>query len=625
MTRYVIIGAGAVGVTLADGLHRGGAEVVLVARGGQLAALREDRLRLVTPDGTTTLRVPYAAGPDEVALTEDDVLVLAVKTQDTERTVADWAWRPVARADGGQDTAGRALPVLTLQNGLASERIALRYFAEVLGAIVWVPAVHIEAGLVVSPAAPTPAVLWIGRYPGGTGHPALERLAADLTAGSFAAQIVPDITAWKTDKLIFNTVNALDALYRPSPLRDEAVALLADEARAVFEQAGLPIVDRRARITVDLSGFIIHDIPGHPRGGSSTWQSFARSGSLEVDFLNGEVVLQARLAGAAAPANAAVVERLHRAAREDTAAGSLGDADLAVTVPGLRPPVLIGADELKAELAGERPPLLLDVRWALGDAHGRAHYADAHIPGAVYVDLDTELAAPARPELGRHPLPDLDTLQLDARRWGITAGRPVVVYDDAGGLAAARAWWLLRWAGVADVRILNGSLAAWRSADGELASGEESATAPGDIVLSPGRLPVIDAAQTAELPSYGVLLDARAGERYRGETEPVDPWAGHIPGALSAPTAENLDADGHFADPDRTRKRFAALGVSPGTPVGVYCGSGVTAAHQIAALAAAGIDAALYPGSWSAWSSDPRRPMATGPEPGAPELLGGER
>lgn len=625
MTRYVIIGAGAVGVILAEGLHRAGAQVLLVARGGQLAALREDRLRLARPDGTTTLRLPYAAGPDEVALTGDDVLVLAVKSQDAEQTLADWAWRPVARADGGQDTAAAALPVVTLQNGLDSERIALRRFAAVLGAVVWVPGEHVEAGVVVSPAAPTPAALWIGRYPGGTGHPVLARLAADLSAASFAVQIVPDIIAWKTDKLALNTVNALDALYRRSPLRERAAGLLADEARAVFARAGLPVVDRTARITQDLSGFVVRDVPGHPRGGTSTWQSLARSGSLEVDFLNGEVVLQARLAGTDAPANAAVLERLRRAAREGTAAGSLGDADLAATVPGLRPPVLVTVDELRAELAGERPPLLLDVRWALGDPDGRKHYADAHIPGALYVDLDTELAAPARPELGRHPLPDPAELQRHARRWGVTARRPVVVYDDAGGLAAARAWWLLRWAGVADVRILDGSLAAWRAADAPLGSGEEYAAGPGDIVLSPGRLPVIDAGRAAVLPAGGVLLDARAGERYRGESEPVDPRAGHIPGAVSAPTGQNLDADGRFADAGRLRERFAALGVGPETAVGVYCGSGVTAAHQIAALAVAGVDAALYPGSWSAWSSDPGRPAATGPEPGTPQLPGGER
>jgi thiosulfate/3-mercaptopyruvate sulfurtransferase len=648
VTRYVIIGAGAVGVTFAEGLHRTGAEVLLIARGRQLDALREERLRLIRPDGARTVRLPYAAGPEEAALTEDDVLVLAVKAQDTEQAVADWAWRPVARRDGGQAAAATVLPVVILQNGLESERIALRRFADVLGAVLWVPAVYVDEGVVVSPAAPTAAALWIGRYPAGTDHPVLDRLAADLRAADFAVQIVPDIPAWKRDKLIGNTLNALEALYRPSELRAQVAAQLADEARQVFAAAGLPVADRGQRNELDLSGIVLHDIPGHPHGGMSTWQSLARSGSLEVDYLSGEVVLQARLAGRTAPANAAVTERLWRAAREGTAPGSLGDADLAATVPGLREPVLITPEQLKAELAEEgehdegagersrpgnpRKPVLLDVRWALGDPDGRAHYREGHIPSAVYVDLDTELAAPATPEAGRHPLPDLAALQRDARRWGITADRPVVVYDAIGGLSAARAWWLLRWAGVADVRILDGSLAGWRAAGGELAAGEETAGAPGDIVLSSGRLPVLTADEAAELPSYGVLLDARAGERYRGEIEPVDSRAGHIPGAVSAPTGENLDAEGTFTDAERNRKRFAALGAADGAVVGVYCGSGVTAAHQIAALAAAGIDAALYPGSWSAWSADPRRPVATGPEPGGneggparagtPELLG---
>ncbi|MCL9797912.1 sulfurtransferase, partial [Frankia sp. AgKG'84/4] len=213
---------------------------------------------------------------------------------------------------------------------------------------------------------------------------------------------------------------------------------------------------------------------------------------------------------------------------------------------------------------------------------------------------------------GRHPLPEVADLQAAARRWGLRAGQPVVVYDDNGGLSAARAWWLLRWAGVTDVRILDGALAAWRDAGLPLETGE-IIPAPGDVELSAGHLPVLDADDAAALARDGVLLDARAPERYRGEVEPIDPRAGHIPGARSASTGENLDAAGRFLSPADLRARFAALGVPAGTGgVGVYCGSGVTAAHEIAALAVAGVDAALYPGSWSAWSSDPARPVATG-------------
>jgi thiosulfate/3-mercaptopyruvate sulfurtransferase len=277
--------------------------------------------------------------------------------------------------------------------------------------------------------------------------------------------------------------------------------------------------------------------------------------------------------------------------------------------------VLVDADALAAELAGPNPPVLLDVRWALGDPHGREHHREGHVPGAVYVDLDTELAEhSADATQGRHPLPDVAGLQASARRWGISAGRPVVAYDATGGLAAARAWWLLRWAGLTDVRLLDGGLAAWTAAGRPIETGPGSDPEPGDVELTGGHLPVLDADGAAALPSAGLLLDARAAERYRGEVEPIDPRAGHIPGAVSAPTSDNLAADGRFRRADELRVRFAALGAAE--EVGVYCGSGVTAAHQIAALATIGVDAALYPGSWSAWSSDPDRPVATGPEPG---------
>ncbi|MCX5243475.1 sulfurtransferase [Streptomyces prunicolor] len=271
--------------------------------------------------------------------------------------------------------------------------------------------------------------------------------------------------------------------------------------------------------------------------------------------------------------------------------------------------------ELAELLGSERPPVLLDVRWALGDPHGRDHYADGHIPGAVYIDLDTELAAPASPEGGRHPLPDLTELQESARRWGIGDGRSVVVYDDLGNTAAARAWWLLRYAGVTEVTLLDGALGAWRAAGLPLESGTPADPAPGDVVLRAGALPTTDADGAAELAVNGLLLDARAGERYRGEVEPVDPRAGHIPGAVSAPTGENLAADGTFLAPELLRKRFEERGAGDAARIGVYCGSGVTAAHQIAALEIAGFEATLFPGSWSAWSADPARPAATGNRP----------
>jgi thiosulfate/3-mercaptopyruvate sulfurtransferase len=276
--------------------------------------------------------------------------------------------------------------------------------------------------------------------------------------------------------------------------------------------------------------------------------------------------------------------------------------------------VLVDAAALQGLLEAEAGPALLDVRWALGDPAGHDHYLDGHIPGAVYVDLDTELAGPHEPRAGRHPLPSLDRLQAAARRWGVRTGQRVVVYDNNGGLSAARAWWLLGWAGV-EARILDGGLGAWTRAGFPINTGDEQAL-PGDVVLEGGHLPALTADEAAGVARTGTLLDARAGERYRGEEEPIDPRAGHIPGARSAPTGANLGADGTFASPAALKARFESIGVDPARPVGVYCGSGVTAAHEIAALRIAGIDAALYPGSWSAWSSDPDRPVATGAEAG---------
>jgi thiosulfate/3-mercaptopyruvate sulfurtransferase len=233
----------------------------------------------------------------------------------------------------------------------------------------------------------------------------------------------------------------------------------------------------------------------------------------------------------------------------------------------------------------------------------------------MYVDLDTELSAPGGPGVGRHPLPDIDSLRAAARSWGLRNGDAVVAYDDAGGLAAARAWWLLRWAGVDDVRLLDGGLSAWVAAGHPLATGDEPGP-PGDVDLSPGHLPVLDPdGVEALVASGGVLLDARSAARYRGEPSPFDPVPGHVPGAVSAAATDNLDPDGFFMPAHDLRERFAALGVDGSRAVGAYCGSGVTATHEIAALAVAGVEGvALYPGSWSQWATL-GRPVATGDDP----------
>lgn len=272
---------------------------------------------------------------------------------------------------------------------------------------------------------------------------------------------------------------------------------------------------------------------------------------------------------------------------------------------------IISAADLISELDTRQPLTLLDVRWQLGGPPGRPVYEQGHIPGAVYVDLDTELAGPAGPA-GRHPLPEPAEFGAVMRRAGVDQGTPVVTLDGGPGWGAARAWWLLRWAGHENVRVLDGGMASW---SGELTT-EEPHPEPGDFRPRPGALPTLDADAAAELARSGVLLDARAGERYRGEVEPIDPVGGHIPGALSAPTADNTGGDGLLRPAAELRARFAALGVSPDSPAGVYCGSGVSGAHQALALAVAGFDAALYPGSWSEWTADPGRPVATGPRPG---------
>ena len=295
-----------------------------------------------------------------------------------------------------------------------------------------------------------------------------------------------------------------------------------------------------------------------------------------------------------------------------------------MTGPGASP--LVGVAALADALAAADPPVLIDVRWHLGGPPGLESYRTGHLPGAVYVDLDTQLAGPPG-DGGRHPLPGQAAFQSAMRTAGVRADHRVVVYDEADATIAARAWWLLRYHGHRLVQVLDGGLRAWAAA-GLPVSADEVKPALGDFTARPGQLPLLDAGGAAHVARSGTLLDARAPARYRGETEPVDKVAGHIPGALSAPTAENVTGDGLFRSNDELQSRFSNLGItarlngqSPAAeaarPVGVYCGSGVTAAHEVLALQLAGIPAALYVGSWSDWIADPARPVATGPRPGS--------
>jgi thiosulfate/3-mercaptopyruvate sulfurtransferase len=265
---------------------------------------------------------------------------------------------------------------------------------------------------------------------------------------------------------------------------------------------------------------------------------------------------------------------------------------------------LINVDEL-ADLVATGECVVLDVRYQMGGPSGPDVYAAGHIPGAAYVDLDTALAGTPGSR-GRHPLPDAAVFQEAMRAAGVSNDRPVVVYDDWAGRAAARCWWLLRWAGHDDVRVLDGGLAAWR-AGGHPTTTDEPPRRTGDFTARPGQLPVLEADDVLAFADAQVLVDARAPERFRGEVEPVDPVAGHIPGAVNVPTGANLTEDGRFRSPEELAKLYPH-----DTEVAAYCGSGVTAAHDILAMAVAGIDATLYPGSWSEWVADPGRPVATG-------------
>ncbi|MBO0823886.1 MAG: sulfurtransferase [Actinobacteria bacterium] len=292
-------------------------------------------------------------------------------------------------------------------------------------------------------------------------------------------------------------------------------------------------------------------------------------------------------------------------------------------MPGLVPAgtdigPLVGVAELADALAAGRPPVLIDVRWRLGGPPGIDSYRSSHLPGAVYVDLDRELAGPPG-DSGRHPLPDAAAFEAAMRAAGVRDASPVVVYDEADSTVAARAWWLLRYFGHREVRVLDGGLRAWAAA-GQPVSTTDPSPQPGNFTARPGQLAVLEASDAAKVARTGILLDARAPARYRGETEPVDKVAGHIPGALSAPTAENVTGDGLFRPVGELRSRFESLGIAMahndhGHAVGVYCGSGVTAAHEVLALELVGVPAALYVGSWSGWIADPSRPIATGPKP----------
>jgi thiosulfate/3-mercaptopyruvate sulfurtransferase len=279
-----------------------------------------------------------------------------------------------------------------------------------------------------------------------------------------------------------------------------------------------------------------------------------------------------------------------------------------------RAQVLITTAELAGLLRAGDPIALLDVRWRLDEPDGRATYLQGHLPGAVYVSLEEELSDHTITGRGRHPLPSGRSLQAAARRWGIRQDGLVVVYDDWNRAGSARAWWVLTAAGLPNVRILDGGLSAWRSTGGSLEGGPVTPQ-PGNVTvlhddLYAGSRPTLSAQQSGA--GSVTLLDARAPERFRGDVEPVDPVAGHIPGAKNLPSTAVLADDGTFLGDGALARLLDDHGVGSGAGVGAYCGSGVSATVAVAALAALGREAALFPGSWSEWCSDPNRPIERG-------------
>jgi 2-dehydropantoate 2-reductase len=302
MTRYVVIGAGALGGLLAAELHASGASSILIARGAHGEAIRADGLRIRRPHGDETIRVPVASGPGDVELRADDVLVLGVKAQDAEDVLRAWSWLPVV---GGGVAAD--LPIVTLQNGLATEDAVMRRFGEVYAATAWIAASHLTAGEVVSPSWPTVGIVWLGPLHAGTSERA-ERISADLRAARFHATAVPDVLRWKAHKLRGNITNGLDLFAGADADLTEAGRLLVAELDAVYAAAGLDPVDPEAEVD-DLPVLAVDTVPGHEHH-RSTWQSFARGASSEIDYLNGEIVLLGRRHDVPTPVNEALQRAL---------------------------------------------------------------------------------------------------------------------------------------------------------------------------------------------------------------------------------------------------------------------------------------------------------------------------
>jgi thiosulfate/3-mercaptopyruvate sulfurtransferase len=281
----------------------------------------------------------------------------------------------------------------------------------------------------------------------------------------------------------------------------------------------------------------------------------------------------------------------------------------------LRSRVLVTPPQLRRMQEDGTDLIVLAVQ-SINPYTGALSIRDRRVPGAIDTEAYSDFQAPSSVEAGARPLPDIAALQAAARRWGLRPEATVVIYDSDRSMVAARVWWVLRWAGLRDVRVLDGGLPAWLAAGLPV---EETAPTPkpSTIVLSAGHMPELDADSAAAMARNGLLLDARIRPNYiGGPSQPGQPPRGHIPGAISAPAPDNVTDYGNFADSDVLRAMYAVLGADGSRPVGVYCGAGMSAAHSVLALAAIGVEAAMYPGSWSQWAANPSRPVARGGLPG---------
>lgn len=327
--RYIIIGAGAIGGTIGARLFESGHDVVLVARGAHYLALRDGGLRFATPTGTVTLPIPVADGPQNLDLRQGDVLVLAVKTQDSVAALDAWSGRPVI----GGGTAAEVLPVVCAQNAVENERLALRRFRQVYGMCVWLPASHLEPGVIEAAGMPLTGILHLGRYPSGTDETVM-RIGADLDDSVFQAPVSGDVMRWKYGKLLGNLGNALEALCGPIDSASELYSRVRAEGAQVLTAAGIAFTSAEEQRERRGDLVRLEPVEGVRRGGASSWQSLARgTGSIEADYLNGEIVLLGRHHGVPTPVNELLQREAGRAAREHRAPGSLTPAALLALLP----------------------------------------------------------------------------------------------------------------------------------------------------------------------------------------------------------------------------------------------------------------------------------------------------